>query len=174
MTEILNNALYLVAGMLLGLFLGWTLRTMQYAREARDNTRKLNEHGWFTRRLSLVVVLLLTATAAIWTGVVNTQQHKSQRCTEQAVSAIVEALNERTSLSTKLSLADAAQNKAFSKLVAAILSEPRPDKDVIKDLFRDYAKKLTTYLGLQDSLRTSQAQNPYPKSIDYHNCLEGG
>jgi hypothetical protein len=174
MTEILNNALYILVGMLLGLFLGWTLRTMQYAREARDHARKLNEHGWITRRLSLVVVLLLTATAAIWTGVVNTQQHKSQNCTEQAVSGIVQALNDRTSLSNKLSLADASQNKAFSKLMAALLSEPQPDKDVLKGLFRDYANKLNRYLGLQDSLRTSQAQNPYPKSIDYHNCLEGG
>lgn len=176
MTDILNNTIHLCIGCLIGLYLGWTFKTMQYTKQLRDVFHphpRRDEKGWYTRSWALGLVLIFTAVAAFWTGAVNIKVHKSQDCTEKAVTAIVGALNDRTSLSTTLALADADQNKAFSKLISAILSQPQPDKQVLSGLFQDYATKLSRYLGLQDSLRTAQEQNPYPKNIDYHNCLEG-
>jgi hypothetical protein len=172
MTEIINNAFYLGIGVLIGLTLGWTLSSMRYSKQVRDALTK-DEHGWYRHTLSLSLVILFTATAAIWTGIVNSQQHHSRICTERAFSALLSALDERTSLSTDLSIADSEQNKAFSKFIGALLSKPQPSKNQMRLLFIDYQTKLNTYLDLQDNQRDTQLTNPFPKDAHYKECLEG-
>jgi hypothetical protein len=171
MSEVLNNVFYLGIGMMIGLVLGWTLRTMRYTQQVRNMLARRDQHGWYTHKISLGIVVAFTAGAAIWTGVVNSQLQKNQDCTEKAVNGLVISLNERTSLSTKLNLASAEKDKAFSTLFTAILSQPQPPENELRELFRDYANKLNRYNGLQDSQRTTQDANPFPESVDYKSCL---
>lgn len=177
MNEILSNLLYFGTGSVVGLYLGWMLRTMQYAKQARDAATKVlrrrDEHGWYKHNISLLIVLAFTATAAIWTGIVNVQLGHSKDCTEKVTSELVIALQERTSLSTDLSIADTAQNLAFRDLMVAVLTVPQQPPNKLRIIFQDYVDKLNTYLGLQEQQRQAQRQHPLPKEIDYKKCLEG-
>lgn len=177
MTSVIHNLLYIGVGIFIGLPLGWTLNAMRYAKQARDTAyelkHKLNERGWYKHRLSLFVVVIFTAVAAIWTGVVNVQFKESKTCTEKTITSLVLALQERTSLSTDLSIADSEQNRAFSDLMQAVLAQPQPNPDKMRIIFQDYFSKLNTYLDLLDQQRIAQKSHPLPKEIDYRKCLDG-
>jgi hypothetical protein len=148
---------------------------MQYARQARDVSNEikqtLDENGWYKHTISLGVVLLLTATAAISTGIVNSRLEKSQNCTERAFSATIAALNSRTDLSSDLSVANYNRTAAFQKLLRVIFTTK--NKEEIRASYKEYDEKLSVYLSLVHDLRVDQQHNPFPKDVDYQTCLEG-
>lgn len=177
MNQVLNNSLFLLLGVPIGFLLGWTLKTMHYAKQTRDVAlrmqRKLDEHGWTAKDTILGALVIVTGVAAIWTGMVNSQLSASKTCTEKTISQLTSALSDRTSLSTDLSIADSSQNAAFRDLMVAVLSQPQPKPDRMRVIFQDYVDKLNTYLDLQARQRQAQTDHPLPKEIDYKKCLEG-
>ena len=147
---------------------------MQYSKQARDASRAVlenikDEGGWFTHRISLAIVVLITAGAAIAAGITNRELSQSQQCTEDTFSSIIRVLNERTSLSSDLNKADKAQNEAFAELLKAALTEPPLGKNETRGLALNYNLKLGQYLSLLDA----QENLRYPTNRDYTNCLEG-
>lgn len=175
MSPILTNFVFLSLGMFIGFASGWSFKSMQYAREARNNSeeirRHLDEQGWLRNRVALSAVLLITAVAAIWTGIVNDHLQKSQSCSEKAVSALVSALEDRTNLTTEVSKADLNQNHSFSILMGAVLSSPPLPKSEVRRIFEEYYTKLNAYLELQEQQRQNQLANPLPKDANYRECL---
>lgn len=175
--EVVTNLIFFGLGCVLGLVLGWTLKTMRYAKQARDAARTLTdiiieergEDGWYRHRISLLVVLFLTAGAAIATGIVNNNLRDSQQCTEKTFSRVIHILNDRTSLTSDVNKADVQANEAFSALFRGLLRVPPLPKRDARTLFEDYATKLNTY----NELRREQSDAEFPSQEDYQDCLKG-
>jgi hypothetical protein len=162
----------------------------------------MDEHGWYTHKVSLFLVMGMTAIAAIWTGIVNVhqqstqqqlkdnqhQQEISQTCTEKALTALVTSLNERTSLTSDLNnankdalAADQEQTVAFARLIAAVLRIPPLPEAQARAIFVAYQKSLSKkqetqnkYLGLLEAQRKAQLENPFPQIVNYKDCLKKG
>lgn len=173
----LDNAIFLCIGMVLGLALGWTFKSMQYAKQARDASqkvvRKLDESGWYKHRVSLVVVLIITAVAAIWTGLVNNGLHHSQKCTEQGFAQTLKSLNSRTSLTGEAGTAEIRQLEQFDTLLETLLIKPPATVQERTREFKRFQKRLHRYVAIKKQQREDQQRNPLPRAYSYRKCLEG-
>jgi hypothetical protein len=176
--ETLNNLLYMLIGGVAGLILGWTLKAKQYAKETRDRTIVLehrmderDERGWYTHKLSLWIVVTITAGSAIWTGVINGQLHRSQDCTEGTFASVIGTLNSRTSATSDVSRTDTAQSLAFATLLTRVLDQKNPPTELeSRGLTQDYLTKLNAYNKAKE---IRDASGEFPTEKDYTNCLRG-
>lgn len=175
MIPTLENLIYLAVGGMLGFAAGWAFNSMKYSKETAILLKKRNERGWYTHKISLFIVLTITAVAAIWTGVVNSRFERVQKdlenstqCTETTFTEVIRILNERTSLSSAVNEADVDQSEAFAALLTSLLKNPPPSEKAQRLAFQDYVFKLSRY----NQLRKEQSRN-FPSEQSYETCLEG-
>lgn len=197
----LDRTIFLIIGMIFGLLLSWVRDAVLEARSARivaerlekTMTRHRNERGLtLLHRKSLVVVLILTAAAAIMGGFATVKQvdvaneiRKTQDCYGDSLGAVIEALNERTSLSSDLNVAnkeavqaDQVQTRAFVTLIATVLKVPPVPEKKARDVFEAYQvalvdkeRKQDAYLTLLNKSQEAQKSNPFPSVKKYNACL---
>lgn len=197
----LDRLIFLFIGMLIGLTLGVSHRIMfEYLKQIVGidkatkakvdklmESQKPKEDGAATvKSMALGFVVVVTAFSAIGTGIVNsrlsgqqdriqntqTQITDIQRCTEVSLGNLLESLNGRTSLTAPLNTADDAQNRALSKLLTLILTNPPPSPAEGRKAVKDWSDKLDLYLSLLSKQRDTQTGNPIPTSFGFDRCLE--
>lgn len=128
--------------------------------------------------VALLLVVLLTASAATLAGVNQNRvtgllhdAEKERACTSSVIGAIIDTLGERSTLTSDISQADKAQNKAFEKIVGLSITGPTSRKQSLRVL-KDYQTKLTRYLDLIEEAQAKRNNNPYPEREDYSECLD--
>lgn len=191
MDTLIDRMLFMAIGCIMGLALGWISRTMKYARDARNDahlTREevakvmgelKDEQGSFNlQSLSLLLVVILVASSAFISGLAasrvgSTQDNllSSQKCSETVLKNVIQTLNERTSYSSDINIADRKQNVAFQKIAEATLRKVPPTPEESRRLVEDYKDKLSDYLRHLERAQKTRASTSYPEIDDYRECL---
>lgn len=178
---------WLLLGAALGFVFGYIVRGLREIKERLpkvDDEKRKNEEGlshasWMG--LSLLIVVLLTATAAFMSqkasnDVQSTQGQLSRvtRCNQQFLSKTIVALNQRTSFTIKQANSNVKLQKAQAEYLNKILQQPTPPRRELIVSLNTYFSSLKEFVDVSEQSRRQLSQNPYPTKKELSDCLRTG
>lgn len=175
---------WLVVGFGIGAACGWALRSMLYAREARetirhegDGMRDDGKTGYITTRAVIGVVLVLMAVSVGLSAKANNGLNAANddlaaaaSCNQKILKQTVKALNERTVYSDRAAKANQRVRDALRDVVTASVAKRPPSDAEARKIVLELGRALVDARALTKKAQHQRDQYGYPSTAQILNC----
>lgn len=183
-------------GCVIGFIVGYIVRSLRDIRkkvnEVDEIVKKKQDRGAVSiealKNLALFVVVILTVWAA-WTSqkssdktqdtqikqkVTQNQLVKITSCNQDFLAKTIAALNARTVYSQDQAKANVDLQSAQLKLLTLAFKKPPLSDSEGAAAVKTYFDALTTFVSFSSKQTNAIAENPYPTSTAFSDCLKNG
>lgn len=180
MMDLMDRLIWMSFGMIIGFALGHIVANVRAIKEEVDEIetvvkRKRSDSGFMRFPILADIALILVIGVVVW-GTFMAQKasnevERASACNQEFLGQLLEAVNERTEYSREQTNLNVELQSDQATYLAVLLREPPPSIDDSRNSLREYFKKLSTYISVNEKAQSKADRYPYPTVEDYDACI---